>query len=307
MVEEGEGDRAMKAGAAADSEGVATDFEELPSMLYWLVSYPKSGNTWLKLMIHEYFRGKDNAPIRASDSAPIWMQLVSPVPLSRLNYHMQAALRPAAMANLSAAHFGRRVLVKSHHGCYDLSDVPLFGPAWGRKVLLIVRDPRDILPSLAHHMGYTLDEAFETMCRSFATLERDDGGLNHIMGTWSQHVSSWINQSLLPVRIIQYEALHADTEGVLRDALRWLDEPDYEIDDEAIERAVERTNFDVLRSREEEEGGYHEQSRHQDRFFRRGEIGSHKDEVPAELVARIEEEHGKMMRVMGYLPSEETS
>lgn len=283
-----------------DQAGVLGSVEELPSMLYWLATYPKSGSTWLRLLVKEYYRGLDHGPAFAADATEYWYWLVSPVPPQRLGFHMRAALRPAAMAHLSASHFGRRVLVKTHHGAYDVAGVSLFGPTFVRKVFVLVRDPRDVLPSFARHMGQGLAEAADTMARNFATLKAEDGHIEHCMGGWSQHFRSWAEQAHVPVTVGSYEGLHRDPHSLLREVLLWLDEPREDLDDERIARAVEACSIESLRA-QEQAGGYSPTGPNQDTFFRRGVVGSHKDEVPETLVRRIENDHGGVMRTLGYL------
>jgi aryl sulfotransferase len=63
---------------------------------------------------------------------------------------------------------------------------------------------------------------------------------------------------------------------------------------------MELTSFDRLRVAEDEHG-YDAKSDYQKRFFRNGKAGGWRDALSAEQAARIEVDHGVVMRECGYL------
>ncbi len=115
---------------------------------------------------------------------------------------------------------------------------------------------------------------------------------------WSGHVASWLEQSDIPIHLIRYEDLQADTLGTLRRALNFAGRPASEDD---MRRAVAFADFAQLRQQEQDKG-FHEAPRPwtASNFFRRGEAGGWRDELSAEQAARIESDHANMMRRMGY-------
>lgn len=239
------------------------------------------------------------ARTRFVDTGRSWYQNTSPVPVSELPVGQQVQLRPAAMLQL--ARIAEPTLLKTHHAAITVEGVSLFSPLWTERVVVVVRDPRDILPSLTDHMGIGLEEAVDLMGNAEATIQ-DDGGIAHLLTTWSQHVGTWLGVESVPVHVTRYEDLHDDTAGELGGILGFLGVDD--IDGERVGEAVDACRFDRLQEREDEEG-FAEKSPNQDRFFRRGEVGSWRDEAPKSLVRRIERDHGEMMERMGYAPEVE--
>lgn len=265
--------------------------------LRFVCSYPKSGNTWVRMLVGHYlFGGHKNllSRTRFVDNGRTWYQNVSPVPVAELPAGQQVQIRPAAMLQL--ARIAEPTLVKSHHAAITVEGVSLFSPLWTERVVVVVRDPRDILPSLADHMGIEMDEAADLMANAEATIQ-DDGGVAHLLTSWSQHVETWLGVESVPVHVLRYEDLHDDTAGELREVLAFLG-VDF-ADPERIEEAVEACAFDRLQQKEAEIG-FQEASPNQDRFFRKGEAGGWRDEVEPELAARIERDHGEMMDELGY-------
>jgi hypothetical protein len=63
---------------------------------------------------------------------------------------------------------------------------------------------------------------------------------------------------------------------------------------------VDAVRFDRLRAAEDQDG-FVERQPGMDRFFRRGIAGGWRDSLSPEQIARIESDHGTMMRRLGYL------
>ncbi len=101
----------------------------------------------------------------------------------------------------------------------------------------------------------------------------------------------------MPVCVVRYEDLHADTAKELRDIVTFLG---WEIDEDRIARAVEDNRFELWQEREKREG-FSEVRKHGP-FFRRGIVGGWRDELEPELVERIEKDHGEQMVAQGYQP-----
>jgi aryl sulfotransferase len=108
----------------------------------------------------------------------------------------------------------------------------------------------------------------------------------------------------IPVHLVRYEDMQADTVGALTRALAFAGRA---ASDAEIAQAVRFANFAQLQA-QEQETGFREAPRPRPggRFFRRGEAGAWRDELNAEQVARIEAAHAPMMRRLGYALSSVT-
>jgi hypothetical protein len=122
--------------------------------------------------------------------------------------------------------------------------------------------------------------------------------LRQKLAGWSDHVASWLDQRDIPVRLVRYEDLQADTLGALRRVLDFAARP---ADESALQRAVAYAGFAQLRQQEKDKG-FRETPRPWTggEFFRRGKTGGWRDELTAEQVKRIETDHAAMMRRLGY-------
>jgi hypothetical protein len=298
---------------SSDGEGVTRTI--------WLASYPKSGNTWFRILVANLSvkNGKpadiNDLPTRggiASARGPFDYSLL--IESGLLTHDEIDCLRPSLYEELArgaaddeydktpGAPAVRFVKV---HDAYTLTPrgEPLLGGQRGADgAIVIVRDPRDVAPSLANHNRNSLDEAISFMNNDNAAYcykkNRQDAQFRQKLTSWSAHIASWLDQTDLPVHLIRYEDLQKDTPTTFG---RALDFAGREASAEDIRRAVDFADFAELR-KQEEHSGFGELPRPHlgGIFFRRGEVGAWRDELNSEQVARIEAAHAPMMQRLGY-------
>jgi hypothetical protein len=262
------------------------------SLLDWVVAYPKSGNTWVRMLLRHYHQGE---LAEYADSSLLFYQVVSPYPVTALTPWQQIQIRGAAMFYLACSANNNPTLIKSHHSFGEFAGIQLFPEAFTRRVIYVVRDPRDVACSMTNHFGKSHEEAVEFI-NAPARLG-DEPHMVHLINTWSEHVHSWTTQQKVSTCIVKYEDLQKDTAQELREILEFLE---WEIDEERIAKAVEANQFEKLQAHEAE-NGFKEAKQHGP-FFRRGIVGSWRDELTPELVQKIEEKHGEEMKRQGYEP-----
>jgi aryl sulfotransferase len=272
---------------------------------YWIASYPKSGNTWMRLLLASLIAGGaapdfDEMPPFAPLAAQLAdMDLTLDVEPSDLLPDEQAELRhdlALLMATETSEPLFRKV-----HDCWECtpSGRPLFPAAATLGSIYLVRDPRDVAASLAHHRGSDIDSAIAFMARPNASLATDPVRLNQVaqrISSWSGHVRSWLAATPAPL-LLRYEDLLADPADALKRTARHCR---LEASASAIAGAVAATGFDTLKAAEDAKGFQMGQARGQ-RFFRRGEAGGWRDTLSAAQADRIVGDHREMMVRFGYL------
>ncbi len=195
--------------------------------------------------------------------------------------------------------------VKTHDAWTYTSDgEPLLGGSKGADgAILIVRDPRDVAPSLANHGTRPIDESIAFMGQADASFLRrarpcQPNQLRQQLPGWSGYNQSWLDQSDLPVHLVRYEDLQADAAGAFRRALAFAG---VEVSVEEAVQAARFADFGELK-KQEAERGFREapRARPGGGFFRRGVSGGWHDELTSGQVARIEADHAAMMLRLGY-------
>lgn len=285
------------------------------SRTIWLASYPKSGNTWTRSLI-SYALDPDTHSIntlsgtRGIASAALPFDNQTLLASSLLHLDEIEALRPDVHRALSIStdfeesmdeDFDKSPFQKVHDAyTYTASGHPLLGGAEVAKLaILIMRDPRAVAPSLANHLGTTIDYAIERMADpdfQFAPRHRNANiQLPQRLLTWGGFFDSWMNQTDIPVHLIRYEDLSTQPAETLMGLMTAAGCP---INRDTAQNAVERADFSRLSAQEASEG-FREAPRGRT-FFRKGKSDAWREELTQAQIQSIEITHGTTMRQLGY-------
>ena len=258
-------------------------------MITWLSSYPKSGNTWVRILLNAYFNGGhvniNNMPWGAGDNRRYPYISVSPVDYESLTRDDIICLRPAAMMNLAASIAQKPMLVKTHHAYGSINDIHLFPRHISRRAFYILRDPREVAPSLASHLKQDLDKTIQNMADDHFSIGENEQQF-HVVSSWSQNVRSWLQHKDFPVHVIKYENLKKDPGSVLSNI---LDRVGLEIiDHNIIDKVIENTQLDKLKTQEKRKG--FEEAPDGTVFF-----GGERPQLTESQKLRIENDHSEVM------------
>ena len=270
----------------------------------WLASYPKSGNTWVRALLHALTHGGsvDINRIEHGHVAgdPGLVERFSGIVASDLTATEIQWLRPRVDLALDR-RLGHPHYRKIHDALFSgAAGAPIISVPATRAAVYIVRDPRDVAVSFAHHSGHSTAWAVERLADPSTAQDAATGTilpqLRQRLGAWSDHVEGWTSQELFPVVVVRYEDLHADP---VRALTRIAAVAEIDAGRGAIEAAVQAAAFERLRA-QELAGGFRERSRASAEFFRRGVSGTWTEELPAALARRVESDHGELMARLGY-------
>ena len=267
----------------------------------WLASYPKSGNTWVRLAL--YSLAHDGADVALADISDFGTLASS---LSMIDWNLEIdsglmtddeleSIRPAFHAALFDDPVPR--LCKVHDAwTRTLQGRPLFDPAITHASIYVVRDPRDVAVSYAPYFGTTLDRAVDIVIgKRMRPRPRGQQVRQKLLG-WGKHVTSWVDESGLAPLVIRYEDMLAQPEIEIARIARSLG---WATTTASIAGAVAATRFDRL-AEMERRTGFCELSDKAERFFRVGAAGQWRGALTAEQAARIERAHGAVMARFGY-------
>lgn len=272
---------------------------------FWIASYPKSGNTWLRLFLESLAAGGKPVDINAlsiCNGAAVRdaFDLILDMASADLTDDEITCARPRQY-EIEARQAAAPLLRKVHDGWrMTPAGEPLFPVDLTLGAVYIMRDPRDVAVSLAHHMNQTIDKTITRMHNPLSVMEfarwRMPRQLPQFLGSWSQHVESWLDA---PVKVlpVTYEAMLTEPATTFGEIARFLG---FEITSDMLESAIEAVRFNRLRAAEEV-NGFAEKQPQTDCFFRRGIAGGWRDSLNSAQIARIEADHGPMMRRLGYL------
>ncbi len=278
--------------------------EQTVSSIVWLASYPKSGNTWMRAFLRNYFDNEsrpsdlNEADDRfANENKPSWYAGFTDLALDSLNAQQVCALRPHAHARIASSNAGT-VLVKSHNYLGDFDGFPLHNINVTAGAIYVVRNPLDVVLSVADHFGMALDDAIAFLNSEEAATEADEANMGSIMGSWSFHVASWTQEASDIIRVVRYEDMLDKPVKAFAPVLALLRQTK---DPARLKRAVQHSSFATLRKQEQADG-FKERSEHSARFFRQGKKDQWKTALNRDQVAAVVNANREQMKRFGYLP-----
>lgn len=272
------------------------------SRTVWCASYPKSGNTWVRSLVQALRSGASPDINRLSSDGHAGEDTMRGLGLSVSDMNDLDAhgfLRLGWALERHADDPTASVLRKTHTAWLPVADgYPQCWQPVGGRAVYIVRDPRAVAVSWAHHIGHSNFDAVEIMATDRTDVPvRSDEDLRFHPGNWSTHVASWLDQTELPTLVLRYEDLSENPFDTVANLAQWLGLPD---DPDQLNPAIDSCSFEKLAAAEIVEG-FAEAAAPDRVFFRRGETASWRTELEPVLIERIEREHADVMRRLGYL------
>lgn len=251
-----------------------------------VVSYPKSGRTWLEQLLIEAILAKHAPNVDAHGTLVQLRDHIAGLP--RVNFtHAGSSWESRALT----AEGLRR------HGARD---------ARAPKLIYLYRDPRDVLVSAYYHARFrtgmtSLDKA--------ALIENPYLGIDKIvafLNLWRDRVAARPDSAIA----VSYEDLHRDTEAVLLRIVRFIG---LDVERTHIRCAVVACRFDRMQAKERS-GAYAnpwltpvDQARTETFKVRRGAIGEHRSFFSPEEIERIDQRlRDALSPRYGYVAQAET-
>lgn len=228
----------------------------------YIVSYPKCGRTWLRVMLQRYLEMSgyllkfyhDRTLVGVVDGPVIKFE------------HDQGTWIPAPC---------RISQLKFRENKYR-----------GKKVIFLTRDPRDVLISAWYHLTYRE----RILQSSLSEFVRDPlVGIDKVIA----FTNMWLEHSRVPKSFLlaTYEDMHADSYTSFQQVLTFMG---YDVDSDRLREAIKASSFKSMR-RMEESGTLKEpwmkpgaKNLGASMKVRKGKIGGYRDELSEEDIGYLE-------------------
>ena len=273
--------------------------------IYWLASYPKSGNTWLSIFLSNLI-ADDDKPIDINclktghiASARNWLDDALAFDTADLLPGEILRVRPEVY------RWSSRNPAPSYHKIHDAyitndADTPIVPPEATLGALYIIRNPLDVAPSAANHWHCSVDEAIERMGRHDAALSitgrRLAAQVEQSMLTWSEHVLSWVDAPGLNCHVVRYEDMLDHPLATFGAIAAFLELP---ASADKLNKAIRFSSFAEL-SQQEKEKGFRCRPQQSERFFRHGKKNTWQETLTPQQIERIVADHNAVMARYGY-------
>lgn len=243
----------------------------------FIVSYPKSGSTWTRFLV---------ANLVSQDE---------PITFANIERKVPDIYRKNDRALLQSP---RPRILRSHE---------YFDPRY-KKVIYIVRDPRDVVVSYYYYHiktraindGYPLDQYVQ----EFVSGELGRyGAWGENYGTWGENVGSWLGARECDPNflLLRYEDMQEDPMHELKKVAIFLS---HGISKATIENAIANSSFECMQQLEKKEVTkwiVTRKSRKDIAFVRKGKSGGWRVELTEANAKKIKQAWAHLMDRFGYL------
>jgi len=193
--------------------------------------------------------------------------------------------------------------IKTHSANGLFAGVPSLPVALSGKAIYIVRDPRAVACSYAHHLQIPIDDMIQKM--NDPNLMTNNQNIFVPLGSWSKHVQSWTEPGMntMPTCLVKYEEMLDDPMKEFKDVVDFMLEgepaftftPKYD----EIRKAVRAAKFSNLQHLEKKHG-FRENRTPNKPFFREGKAQGFVEELTYDQQMTIIGHHHEVMEKLGY-------
>ncbi|MDC2979012.1 sulfotransferase domain-containing protein [Pelagibacteraceae bacterium] len=289
--------------------------------IFWLASYPKSGNTLIRAILSSLFFTVDGVFnfkllefIRQFESTYNIFKIKNLIgnDLYRLNdisVFYKYLLTIQKKKNLDYQEDFK--FFKTHSGNFSINNNAFTAEKNIRGVIYIIRDPRDICVSWANHSGVSYNQSVNFMTNESQSLLWLKGKNNlfnkrnmpaSLLSSWDKHVTSWTADNWkFPLLIIKFEDLVYEKEKTLRVIANFfINEYKFKFQnlDQKINNILKTTSFDNLKNQEIKSGFIEAQEGRQ--FFKTGKKNQWINKLNKDQIYKIEEKFKVVMNKFNY-------
>jgi hypothetical protein len=233
-------------------------------MIFWIASYPKSGNTWLRILLASYFYTKDGIfdekVLKKIDQFPQKKFFDSfnfdqKIPTDTIKFWIKAQEKINQDKKLK--------FFKTHNAFGKLNNFDFTNIENSIGCVYIVRDPRNVITSLKNFYEMNDDQAFKWITNinqyiydvhKFETIGYSNF---QFISSWDTNYESWKIQKQIPIKVIKYEDLLNETYTVFYDVINFINKTinsEEKIFKNKIKNAVNSSLFSKLKEKEKKEG-----------------------------------------------------
>ena len=279
-------------------------------MIIWLASYPKSGNTLLRSILSTYFYSSDGVlKFENLDKISQFPQSHHFLPLGiDIENEEQVFKNFINAQNFINEDKGKLKFFKTHSSLCKMYDSNFTDINNTLGAIYIVRDPRNVVSSFAHHYGLGIDEATETLIDNNKYMDKTVKNCKIFLGSWNFNYNSWKNfKKTKKYLLIKYEDLINKKKTVMLRIFKYLESlgVKLEIDMVKLNKVIKTTDFEYMRDKEKKETFYEalidSKTGKRKNFFNLGPNNDWRKFLDEKNKVIIEKAFKKEMMELGYL------
>ena len=224
-------------------------------MIIWIASYPKSGNTLLRSLIYSLFFSNDGfldlsklSVIPNYNQIRFFEGLISKD--ERFDIKKISENWNASQSRINSSN--KLKLLKTHNSNCKINGNPFTTEKNTAGVILVVRDPRDVVLSASNHFSLSNKKVCEILLDENAKLlprENLEHEIVTILGSWVDNFKYWYNYK--NCLLIRYEDMINNKSKVILELINYFKMfIKTDISEEKINNTIKSTSFSNMQKQE---------------------------------------------------------
>ena len=226
-------------------------------MIFWIASYPKSGNTWVRSLICSYYYTNDGI-FRDDKLLKNIGQFPEKKHFEKFDYNIAVpgdTTKFWIKAQESINQDRRFRFFKTHNFLGKINNTQFTNEQNTLGAIYILRDPRNVITSVKNHFEMTYEESLEFMLNerkfTYDYFKKNDYGDFQFLSSWEKNYQTWINNKMFPTLVIKYENLISQTFVELKKIVNFIDnltKQKKDFDEKKAINALSSTSFSNLKN-----------------------------------------------------------
>jgi len=277
-------------------------------MIIWIASYPKSGNTLLRSLIYSLFFSNDGfidlsklSVIPNYNQIRFFEGLISKD--ERFDIKKISENWNASQSRINSSN--KLKLLKTHNSNCKINGNPFTTEKNTAGVILVVRDPRDVVLSASNHFSLSNKKVCEILLDENAKLlprENLEHEIVTILGSWVDNFKYWYNYK--NCLLIRYEDMINNKSKVILELINYFKMfIKTDISEEKINNTIKSTSFSNMQKQEVK--GFFKESVTVDKkkiqFFNKGKSKNWVGNLDKKIQNKLEKAFYNEMKFLGYL------
>ena len=278
-------------------------------MIFWLASYPKSGNTLLRSILSTYFFSEDG------EFKFEHLYKIGQFP--NTDHFLRIGINPTNEKKIFENYINAQKeiineekkikFLKTHSALASINGHKFTDPNKTIGAIYVVRDPRNVVTSFAYHMSLNIDQAVDIIINSKQFMPKTDKVPKFFLSSWSLNFNTWkkLNDKVF---IIKYEDLINRKKTTLIKTFKFLKDLkiyNSELDMIKLNKIIKTTEFNEMQKLEKKEifteSMIDVKTGTRKPFFRLGPGNNWKNDLSIKNRNKIEKAFQEEMLELGYL------
>ena len=287
--------------------------------IFWITSFPKSGNTLIRSLLASLFFTDDGiVDLNLLQNIPYIEDTSNLEFIKKINAEDYNNLHnPKILSNYwekiqSKQNLNLKedfIFMKTHHALVKILNNDFTNKENTRGVIYVIRDPRDVVLSMSNHYKITVDESIDKLLdENFCLGWQDTDNLYEnkkkplsLVSSWDKHFLSW-NKYIFncPKLLIKFEDLVYDKKNTIKKIIDFFVK-NYNFKfsnlNKKIENMITYSDFDHLKKTEQKDGFVEAVNNN---FFNKGTKEQWLDKLSDEQIYRIEKKCYNLLKHLNY-------